>query len=490
MFSTPEQYREAKIAGYTDEQIAKFIASERGYDISTMTGAKNFELAAQEWTGVRNDTEIDYPGQQPEQQLEQLEQRQPQRYSSIYSDQQYQNIYRPQKSITPQQLSPEEEAARERAYNAKHMGDTKRGLMGGGHSSAAAIGAIEALFGNLVEKAGGSKVGRYLQEQGMGIYNSQMKKASLYPTTQMTEVKGLGSGIDYVQGLVGSQLPVIFQVVATGGGTGALAAVFAKKGASKIAKQQLISRAAKAGGIAAVTQMESGLNYGDLLTEHNIKAPMSSLAFGVLSGALELLPGGNFGIADKFIDAVISGKGIKKHAASLLKNLRSQVPSETLQESGQGVLSILNTVVNTDEKFLTKEHVGEVLEQGLAGGLFGTGGAFIKTAIPEAKDVKKDAETEFGKNAEAQTADLPLATEEQQAKADANAELLAKEKEVSVFKTAEEAGVKAVGVPYVGQRKTSDGEVHILPEKDIAVVQYETEKTKEAYEILKECLNR
>ncbi|MDD4392263.1 MAG: JAB domain-containing protein [Desulfobacterales bacterium] len=127
---------------------------------------------------------------------------------------------------------------------------------------------------------------------------------------------------------------------------------------------------------AAVLPMEAGGNYGQLMDEHGVDAPFSSLATGTVSTALEYL-GGNIG----WLDKVIPGAGgkimraISSKNGNLLKRTAKEIatsmPAEMGQEAGQGLMSILNTVANTDEKLFTEKNMWEVLENAAAGGVGG-----------------------------------------------------------------------------------------------------------------------
>ena len=139
-----------------------------------------------------------------------------------------------------------------------------------------------------------------------------------------------------------------------------------------VGKQAMKKLGGKIGMGAAVFPMEAGGNYGELLSSHGIDAPETALFFGALATAIEYL-GGNSRLIDTFIDAVAKGSPgiIKKTAKELLRNM----PEEALQEAGQETLSILNTVVNTDEEFLTVENIERIIEAGALGSLGGGVGA-------------------------------------------------------------------------------------------------------------------
>lgn len=150
----------------------------------------------------------------------------------------------------------------------------------------------------------------------------------------------------------------------------------------QVTRQALKKLGGQMGMGAAVLPMESGGNYAGLLEEKGIDAPGTALFFGALATSLEYA-GGNSRLIDAFIDGVGSGSGgvIKRAAKELITN----IPQEAIQEGGQEVFSILNTIVNTDEKFLTGQNIDQIIESmgvGVVGGFGGFGGATLQTAMP------------------------------------------------------------------------------------------------------------
>ena len=145
----------------------------------------------------------------------------------------------------------------------------------------------------------------------------------------------------------------------------------------QVTKQALLKLGGKVGMGAAVLPLESGGNYAQLLDEKGIDAPGTALFFGALSTSLEYA-GGNSKLVDKFIDAIGSGGSAVKSAA---KELITNIPEEALQEGGQEVFSILNTVVNTDEKLLTAKNLEQIIESMGAGAIGGLGGASLSIGM-------------------------------------------------------------------------------------------------------------
>ena len=329
-----------------------------------------------------------------------------------------------------------------RQHNLDTMGDVERGFKQGIQSTQAGSYGMVGLGGSLAKKAGEKtdlpwleRAGQATQDWGMKGYARNTREASLYPTKQINEVKGVGDFVDWTQGLVASQIPVIGEMVigsALSGGLGyAAAKKIATKSASEMAKKmvsrqvksgvlkatgrkaaeesvknalvkgamkghvkKIASRSAKAGAFGSMTQLEAGHNYGELLHEHGVDAPGSSLAFGALSGAIELV-GGNIGLVDDVVGAVakkMPGSYLKRAVKRLVKN----APAEALQEAGQEVNSILNVVLNTDEKFLTPENTVRILESAVAGGMMGAAGASVQAlSNKETSDTSQDQANQY-----------------------------------------------------------------------------------------------
>lgn len=295
---------------------------------------------------------------------------------------------------------------RARQDNQENMGDFKRGLYQGKEGVQGGLYGAVGIAGSIAEKAGFDKVGKAVKDWGFEGYNRNEREASLYPTLSFDDVDGVGSTVDYIQGIAGTLAPSMGEAFigsALGGGVGYIGLKTAsKKAAKELIEQQIkkgviksstrqvaekklenelikqsirpaIASASKKGMVAAVTAMEAGSNYGDLLSKHGVDAPFTSLAFGALAGAMETM-GGNIGLIDEFVGAIAKkapGAYTKRLADAILKN----VPAEALQEAGQEVTSILNTVVNTDEKLLTPANMKRIFESGIAGAIGGGMGA-------------------------------------------------------------------------------------------------------------------
>ncbi len=299
---------------------------------------------------------------------------------------------------------------RERQFNLETKGDVVRGLESGLDATQGSFYGMTGLAGSLLKKVGAEGAGQSLQDWGMEGYRRNMDEAFVNPTTKLGDIDGPGSAVDWAQGTFGSLFPsMVTAAVGTLTGTG-LAGLGAKtvfkKAIKEMAeegiKKQIASGAIKAelkdiataklsnaitkkamnvagktGMGAAVLPMEAGSNYADLLETHGIDAPLSSLGFGALATALEYT-GGNAKLIDEFLGAVTRGEGrtIKKVALDILKGSSE----EALQEAGQETFSILNTVVNTDEQFLTKKSMGQLFEAAAAGAMGGAGGGVVSQA--------------------------------------------------------------------------------------------------------------
>ena len=316
-----------------------------------------------------------------------------------------------------------------RDFNTQTKGDFSRGLSRGIDQTQGMLYGAAGLFGSIVDKNKafeGDDTGAKIRDWGMEGYKRNMEEASLNPGTQLSDVEGVGSFIDYAQGLAGEFAPTMVEAALgslVGGGAGTLVVRSAiknsakkyakelvedqiqkgivnaveKEAAQKILEKQFVKRAMKSGVgsqvkkrmaqggmVGAVTALESGGNYGEVLEEHGIDNPYSALGFGALAASFELA-GGNIRLIDNFIGAVAKkapGNILKRTAKEILTN----VPAEALQEAGQEVTSILNTVVNTDEKMLTPENVRRVFESGFAGGMMGGGGGLVRGVTSKRDD--------------------------------------------------------------------------------------------------------
>ena len=288
----------------------------------------------------------------------------------------------------------------------------KRGLQ----NLQASLYGAGALAGAGLKNLGAESVGQSLQDFGMEGYNRNIEEAKQYPAKHTfkdvyTGEAGIGGTIDWAQGTLGELVPSMAEAavgaiagsaVAPGPGTiaGGLAArTVIKKGIEESVKQalkrgvgnltedqvrkQLTGQAlkklgGKIGIGAAVMPMESGGMYADLLQNKGIDAPETALLFGALATSLEFA-GGNSKLVDTFVDALSNGATgtVKKSAKELLTN----IPQEALQEGGQELLSILNTVANTDEKLLTADNVERIIESMAAGAIGGGAGAVVNAGF-------------------------------------------------------------------------------------------------------------
>ena len=309
----------------------------------------------------------------------------------------------------------------------------KRGLQ---NLQASAYGAT-ALAGSGLKKLGADDVGQTVQDFGMEGYNRNIEEAKQYPKKHSfkdvyTGEAGVGGAIDWAQGTLGELVPsmaeagigaAVGSAIAPGPGTvaGGLAArTVIKKGIEKsiqqaikqgagdltedqirkqVTKQALKKFGGKVGIAGSVMPLESGGMYAELLEEKGIDAPETALLFGALATSLEFA-GGNSKLVDTFVDALSNGATgtVKKSAKELLTN----IPQEALQEGGQELLSVLNTVANTDEKLLTADNVERIIESMAAGAVGGGAGASVNAAMSSQAvepKLKTDAEIELDRRA-------------------------------------------------------------------------------------------
>ena len=147
----------------------------------------------------------------------------------------------------------------------------------------------------------------------------------------------------------------------------------------KIISDSAKSLSAKVGSGLAVGLTESGSNFADLSVNSGIDAPMTSLMFGMLSGASEGMFGASADIMKTFIKSPLTTavrQQAKKHgmkkAAGWMWDVMKGSAEEGAQEAFQGFLSSLNQEVNDpDFEITSKETFMEWLEQAAAGALVG-----------------------------------------------------------------------------------------------------------------------
>ena len=147
----------------------------------------------------------------------------------------------------------------------------------------------------------------------------------------------------------------------------------------QLVKSALVGLSSKVGGGLAVGLTEAGSNFADLSVNNGIDAPVTSLMFGLLSGASESMFGAvpdtmKAFMRSPFADAVktkAKQSGMKK-AASWMFDIMKSSATEGGQEAFQGFLSSLNKEVNDpDFEITSKETFMEWMEQAAAGALVG-----------------------------------------------------------------------------------------------------------------------
>ena len=299
------------------------------------------------------------------------------------------------------------------------------GVQRGLQNLQASLYGAGALTGSGLKKLGAENIGQKLQDVGMEGYRQNIEEAAQYPKKHSfkdvyTGKAGVGGSVDWLQGTIGELVPSMAEAAigaiagsaiagpgvgtAVGGLTGrtilkkgidqAVKAGMKKgiKGVSEAALRKQVTKQAmkklggKVGIGAAVMPMESGGMYGELLESHGIDAPETALLFGSLATSLEFF-GGNSKLVDLFVDSLAKGStGIAKRSA---KAILSNIPEEALQEGGQEIFNILNTVVNTDEKLLTAENVEQVIES-MAAGAVGGGVGAITTTLAGGKESSEE----------------------------------------------------------------------------------------------------
>jgi ribosomal protein S13 len=147
----------------------------------------------------------------------------------------------------------------------------------------------------------------------------------------------------------------------------------------EVVRNAVKSLSAKVGGGLAIGLTEAGSNFAELSRDHGIDAPMTSLLFGLVSGASESMFGAVPDIMKQFMRSPISHavkqkakeSGMKKAMGWMFDVMKSSA-AEGGQEAFQGFLSSLNKEVNDPNFEITsKETFMEWMEQAAAGALVG-----------------------------------------------------------------------------------------------------------------------
>ncbi|MBT3484104.1 MAG: hypothetical protein HOG03_11640 [Desulfobacula sp.] len=320
----------------------------------------------------------------------------------------------------------QEEQVREKKDS--EPGDIMTGLKRGVQTSQAMLYGSTALVGRAMEGAGMDNAGAATKEWGLKGYQRNMAESEKYKAKYSfkdvyTGKTGFGGAIDWAQGTLGELAPsmaeaavgtLIGTLAAPGAGTaiGAFGArTLLKKSINKLTKEaiesgvkgvtesqlkkQITGQALKKlggriGMGAAVMPLETGGMYAGLLEEHGVDAPFTALLFGAAATSLEFF-GGNSRLIDNLVGAIGKGQSglIKRTAKEILKG----VPEEAFQEGAQEIMSILNTVVNTDEKLLTVKNFESIVESAAAGAVGGGAGAVVSGVLSKgSKDKGTDKE--------------------------------------------------------------------------------------------------
>jgi N12 class adenine-specific DNA methylase/DNA repair protein RadC len=308
-------------------------------------------------------------------------------------------------------------------------GDTITGLKRGIQTTQAMLYGSTALVGRAMEGIGMDDTGAATKAWGLKGYTRNMAESEKYKAKYSfkdvyTGKAGFGGAVDWAQGTLGELAPsmaeaavgtLIGTLAAPGAGTaiGAFGArTLLKKSINKLTKEaiesgvkgvtesqlkkQITGQALKklggrVGMGAAVMPLETGGMYAGLLEEHGVDAPFTALLFGAAATSFEFF-GGNSRLIDNLVGAIGKGQSglIKRTAKEILKG----VPEEAFQEGAQEIMSILNTVVNTDEKLLTTENFEAIVESAAAGAVGGGAGAVVSGVLSKgAKDNEIDKKT-------------------------------------------------------------------------------------------------
>ena len=184
-----------------------------------------------------------------------------------------------------------------------------------------------------------------------------------------------GLGPAFLSGAVGKKAVEkgVQQLVARG-----IPQVAAKKAMEKQLAQRL---GAKVGMMGATAAMEGGQTYNELM-ERGLDKPLTALATGLASGAVELV-GGNKRIIDKFVPKQAKEafeRALRKGDTKLIKNFLKEGAIQMMGEAGQEYvqtgISQVPLAVYAGEGLLTPQKAAERSEAARRGGLMGfvTGG--------------------------------------------------------------------------------------------------------------------
>ena len=315
--------------------------------------------------------------------------------------------------ITPEQRT--EFSNKQKAIN-EDASDFIPGVQRGVQNLQASLYGTGALVGKGLKKIGLEETGQSLWDTGIEGYRRNTEEAAQYaPKYSFKDVytgkAGIGGAIDWAQGTLGELVPSMAEA-AIGAAIGSAAAPgpgtvadglagrtlsrksidqavkgLVKEGTEKavvdqvrkqVTAQALKKLGAKVGVGTAVMPLESGGMYGDLLESYGVDAPETALLFGALATSLEFL-GGNSKLVDTFVDSL--AKGSKELTKKSAKEILMNIPEEALQEGGQELFSILNTVANTDEKLLTADNVERIVSSMAAGAIGGGAGSVTNLAM-------------------------------------------------------------------------------------------------------------
>ncbi|MEX2600448.1 MAG: hypothetical protein WD355_02290, partial [Balneolaceae bacterium] len=199
--------------------------------------------------------------------------------------------------------------------------------------------------------------------------------------TDIREVKSLEDIADYMQGVVGTQLPIMSTLAL--GGPAALTA-------RALVARQISKRAAFTGGVAgAGTAIETGAIFPEVVEEAETsgneqslrESAVQSLGFGTAAGSLEALP-----VIRLFDRMGIGGAARNSIRKSLGRNIAEGAIEQSALEAGTEAAQTViersaRKFVNENFEIFDEEGRGELLNAaaagGLIGGLFGGGAGGI-----------------------------------------------------------------------------------------------------------------